>query len=78
MSSFFSSSRSGLGMSAGKFLLWRMVSARAMLGRKLRTALAVDADGGLFGADDIGQVEAVGFEERLAQKRSGELRGRRT
>ena len=34
-------------------------------------AVAVGAEGGLFGANDVGQVEAVGLEERLAQKGPG-------
>ena len=36
-------------------------------------ATTVDADGGLFRADDVGQIEAVSFKERLAQKRPGDF-----
>ena len=41
------------------------------VGKKAADGVAVDADGGFFGADDVGQVEAVGLEERLAQKVAG-------
>jgi hypothetical protein len=38
------------------------------VGKEAADSVAVDANGGLFGADDVGQVEAVGLEEGFAQK----------
>jgi hypothetical protein len=34
---------------------------------------AVGADGGLAGADDVGKIEAVGFEEGFAEKEVGDI-----
>jgi len=68
----------GLGVSAGKFLPVEDGFGARDVGKEVADGVAVDADGGLFGADDVGQVEAVGFEECLAQKVAGDFEARRT
>ena len=44
------------------------------VGKEATNAVAVDADGGLFGADDVGQAQSVGFEEGFAQEGHGDLK----
>ncbi len=58
----------GTGRVGGKVLFVEDGFGPRDVGKETADGVAVDADGGLFGADDVGQVEAVGFEERLAQK----------
>ena len=43
------------------------------VGDEAADAVAVDADGGLFGADNVGEVEAVGLEEGFAEKGAGDF-----
>ena len=57
----------------GKVLLMEEGFRARDVGKKLPGSIAVDADGGFLGADDVGQVEAVGLEERLVQKVSGDF-----
>ena len=38
------------------------------VGNEGADAVSVDADGGLFGTDDVGEVDAVGLEECFAEK----------
>ncbi len=38
------------------------------VGEEAADGVAIDADGGLFAADDVGEAEAIGFEEGFAQK----------
>ena len=64
-------------MSVGEALFVEDGFGARDVGKKAADGVAVDADGGLFGADDVGEVEAVGLEERLAEKVVGALRGRR-
>ena len=43
------------------------------VGKESADGVTIDADRGLFAADDVGQAEAVGFEERFAEERSGDF-----
>ncbi len=61
----------GAGRVGGKVLFMEDGFGSRDVGKEAADGVAVDADGGLFGADDVGQVESVGLEERLAQKRPG-------
>ncbi len=38
------------------------------VGKEAADTVAVDAEGGLFGADDVGQAQAVGLEEGFAEE----------
>ncbi len=58
----------GTGRVGGKVLFMENGFGPRDVGKETADGVAVDADGGLFGADDVGQVEAVGLEEGLAQK----------
>jgi hypothetical protein len=43
------------------------------VGQEAADGVAIDADRGFSAADDVGQAKAVGFEERFAEKRSGDF-----
>jgi len=43
------------------------------VGKEAADGVTIDADRGLFAADDVGQAEAVGFEERFAEERRGDF-----
>ena len=58
----------GTGRVGGKVLFMENGFGPRDVGKEAADRVAVDADGGVFGADDVGQVEAVGLEEGLAQK----------
>jgi hypothetical protein len=58
----------GAGCFGGKVLFVEDGFGPGDVGKEAADGVAVDADRSFFGADDVGQVEAVSFEERLAQK----------
>ena len=43
------------------------------VGKEAANAVTVDADRGLFGTDDVGEAQTVGFEEGGAEKRHGDF-----
>ena len=62
---------------AGK-VLWEVLLVQDGLGpgdvgKEPADSVAVDANGGLFAADDVGKVDAVSFKERLAKKSPGDF-----
>jgi hypothetical protein len=58
----------GPGQVGGKVLFVEQGLGSGDIGKETTDGVTIDADGGFFGANDIGQVETVGFEERLTQK----------
>ena len=56
------------GSIGGKVLFVKQSFGTGDVREEAAHGVAVDADGGLFGADDVGQFEAIGFKECFAQQ----------
>src|ERR1700730_16577686 len=61
------------GNIGGKVLFMENGFGPRDVGKEAADGIAIDANRVFFGADDVGQVKAVGLEERLAQKVPGDF-----
>jgi hypothetical protein len=64
----------GAGDVGGKVLFVEDGLGAGDVGQEAPGGEAIDAHGGLVGADDVGQIETVGFEEGFVKKRTGDLK----